>query len=706
MESKKPLLSIGMIVKNEIRCIERCLKALAPLREAVPCELVIADTGSDDGTREVIERYADLVFDFTWIDDFSAARNAVIDRCSGQWYLTVDADEYLDENINELIAFLKVGVAQGAVAAGLIVRNYASLAMDLKNSSDFVGLRIFRLDKGIRYTGSIHESVELGGKGAALLQNTILHHDGYAFITPEFSKQKAERNMKLLREELSNDPDNLRRLLQCIESSVWFPREQMGYVMHAMELLLQGRFNPNDIYLAPLCRLCVCIALNHELPQTEEWLSWAETHIATSIYFRIDVTAAATVFYREKEMFDDALSWGKRYLGGLDDYEAKKFGVEEIACSTFLYKTQMHELKRREIIADCLIRQEEYQAAVDCLKLIDPCVGDAQMSGNYLLLLSELVKFSVTRSETKTLCATFIQRLLTDKTISSDIRNICMKVLVQCFNEKGKCLWQLFADVEGEIGLAAHMMDEKNSETLSGMLEEVQHWNLIPSVTLYHLIQCGVSLPDSFYQKSCDGLWKLAAALSEFESFPMYFLWWAEREKTTSLARLQFLIDLGIASAARRCTEQPDAVDQKVFGLLQAWIGQYLPELYSSRILQGEKDWGILPAQHQFMLWLFHAQNALSAGDELDCVRALNAALAIAPSLKNMIDFLLQQMEQNRLKTASPELLELAEKVRAILAQYPPDDPVIEVLKQSDAYQRVAYLIEGVGAPVWGGFPQ
>ena len=46
------LLSIGMIVKNEIRCLEKCLKALEPLRTAIPCELVIADTGSNDGTRE------------------------------------------------------------------------------------------------------------------------------------------------------------------------------------------------------------------------------------------------------------------------------------------------------------------------------------------------------------------------------------------------------------------------------------------------------------------------------------------------------------------------------------------------------------------------------------------------------------------------------------------------------------------------------
>ena len=49
----KPLLSIGIIYKNEIRCLERCLKSLQPLREAIPCEVVMADTGADDGSRAV-----------------------------------------------------------------------------------------------------------------------------------------------------------------------------------------------------------------------------------------------------------------------------------------------------------------------------------------------------------------------------------------------------------------------------------------------------------------------------------------------------------------------------------------------------------------------------------------------------------------------------------------------------------------------------
>ena len=85
-----PVLSIGSIFKNEIRCMERGLKSLQPLRDAIPCELVMADTGSDDGSREVAEQYADILFDFPWVNDFAAARNAVQDRCTGRWYFSVD----------------------------------------------------------------------------------------------------------------------------------------------------------------------------------------------------------------------------------------------------------------------------------------------------------------------------------------------------------------------------------------------------------------------------------------------------------------------------------------------------------------------------------------------------------------------------------------------------------------------------------------
>ncbi|MEG2054679.1 MAG: hypothetical protein RR052_07030, partial [Oscillospiraceae bacterium] len=45
-----PLLTIGLIVKNEEKSLRKCLTALKPLRDAIPCELIITDTGSTDTT--------------------------------------------------------------------------------------------------------------------------------------------------------------------------------------------------------------------------------------------------------------------------------------------------------------------------------------------------------------------------------------------------------------------------------------------------------------------------------------------------------------------------------------------------------------------------------------------------------------------------------------------------------------------------------
>ena len=58
----EPVLSIGLIFKNEIRCLERCLQSLEPLRQAVPCEVVMADTGSEDGPWRRNTRTSLLIF--------------------------------------------------------------------------------------------------------------------------------------------------------------------------------------------------------------------------------------------------------------------------------------------------------------------------------------------------------------------------------------------------------------------------------------------------------------------------------------------------------------------------------------------------------------------------------------------------------------------------------------------------------------------
>ena len=64
-------ISLCMIVKNEEQVLARCLDSVADLMD----EIIIVDTGSTDRTKEVAARYTDQIYDFTWIGDFSAARN-------------------------------------------------------------------------------------------------------------------------------------------------------------------------------------------------------------------------------------------------------------------------------------------------------------------------------------------------------------------------------------------------------------------------------------------------------------------------------------------------------------------------------------------------------------------------------------------------------------------------------------------------------
>ncbi len=64
-------ISICMIVKNEESVLERCLSTVRGIAD----ELIIVDTGSTDGTKEIARKFTEQVYDFVWCDDFSKARN-------------------------------------------------------------------------------------------------------------------------------------------------------------------------------------------------------------------------------------------------------------------------------------------------------------------------------------------------------------------------------------------------------------------------------------------------------------------------------------------------------------------------------------------------------------------------------------------------------------------------------------------------------
>ena len=64
-------ISLCMIVRNEEDVLERYLKSIADVVD----EIIIVDTGSVDKTKEIAKKFTDHIYDFPWVDDFSAARN-------------------------------------------------------------------------------------------------------------------------------------------------------------------------------------------------------------------------------------------------------------------------------------------------------------------------------------------------------------------------------------------------------------------------------------------------------------------------------------------------------------------------------------------------------------------------------------------------------------------------------------------------------
>ena len=88
---KSTSISLCMIVKNEQKNLSRCLTSVQPYVD----EMVIIDTGSEDETTEIAQKYGAKVEYFEWCDDFAAARNYALSHVSNNWILMLDADEEL-----------------------------------------------------------------------------------------------------------------------------------------------------------------------------------------------------------------------------------------------------------------------------------------------------------------------------------------------------------------------------------------------------------------------------------------------------------------------------------------------------------------------------------------------------------------------------------------------------------------------------------
>ena len=215
----------ALIVKNEEKFLPECL---ASLKGRVD-EVVIVDTGSTDRTREIAVASGAKVFDFPWVNDFAAARNAGLEQVVSSWVLYIDADERLVMPKGDRLASL-LDHPQ-AVGARLNFR-------PMMRGTPCREYRMFRNRRDIRFVGAIHETVvpdldKLSKNGASEIIDidAELVHLGYEGDLTH----KYRRNLPMLRCMVVEWPARLYYWLDLAKALTG-----LGELVEAREICLAG----------------------------------------------------------------------------------------------------------------------------------------------------------------------------------------------------------------------------------------------------------------------------------------------------------------------------------------------------------------------------------------------------------------------------------------------------------------------------------
>jgi len=201
-------LSVVIITFNEESNLPRTLASVKPLIENGQGEIIVVDSGSTDRTLEIAKSFGARVFVEEW-KGFAAQKNSAIDKATGDWILSLDADEEIDgqlqqalkdtlESLTQVAALeteprahprtledarsdlqYHVGAKSSTTVVGLwIPRKNSFLGRWMKHGGFWPDpkLRFFRRGAGRFEDRAVHEDVQVTGPTEAVRYGALLHH--------------------------------------------------------------------------------------------------------------------------------------------------------------------------------------------------------------------------------------------------------------------------------------------------------------------------------------------------------------------------------------------------------------------------------------------------------------------------------------------------------------------------------------------------
>jgi tetratricopeptide (TPR) repeat protein len=209
---------------------------------AIADEIVVVDTGSRDRTREVALQGASRVLEFTWCDDFAAARNFCLSQTTGDWVLWLDAGETISPaGAAQLRALVD---AQCDAARAYLVMVQAPAVRAAMAAEQIGRLRLHPRRPGIEFTGRVREEIQTAIEALDMsielapfyLTLSHRHHDADA------KRAKAERNVHLAALEIQEHGVLPTPLLAMAEACVTLGHvaEGIDFFSRALEISPRG----------------------------------------------------------------------------------------------------------------------------------------------------------------------------------------------------------------------------------------------------------------------------------------------------------------------------------------------------------------------------------------------------------------------------------------------------------------------------------
>ena len=172
-------------------------------------EIIVVDTGSRDGTRDVARAFAARLFEFAWCDDFSAARNHSLEQATGDWILWIDADDVLPpESGAELRRHMTECPEKNAAFWATIEEAAPPKPGRPSRVMGHAHVKLFPRHPGIRFQYRVHEQVVAGDPrlGLPIRPTTAVLRHAHADRSPAAERARAERNLRLAYLDLRERP--------------------------------------------------------------------------------------------------------------------------------------------------------------------------------------------------------------------------------------------------------------------------------------------------------------------------------------------------------------------------------------------------------------------------------------------------------------------------------------------------------------------